>query len=120
MAAAWGIAQPPVQDPPMLAYRGASLSQPFDMRARIKCSRLDNKPLIGCWLGGFPNAHVARAVAQVGYDFVLLDWEHTPMSEWPADRHKAQADELPGISEVCELIKWINYAGEGSTAAVVR
>lgn len=111
-----GVRPPPVQDPPMQAYRGAQLGQPFDLRARIKASRVDDKPMMGCWLGAFPYPEVARTIAQVGYEYVVLDWEHTAMGESP--RH-GPADP-PGIREIGEIIKWINYAGEGKTAVVVR
>ena len=78
MAAAMEIPAPPAQDPPMQQYRGAALNQPFDMRARMKASR--EKPMVGFWYGAFPDVGVARMVGQAGYDFVMIDWEHTPYS----------------------------------------
>lgn len=82
MAAAMEIPAPPAQDPPMQQYRGAALNQPFDMRARMKASR--EKPMLGFWYGAFPDVSVARMVGQAGYDFVMIDWEHTPYSELAA------------------------------------
>jgi hypothetical protein len=80
-AAAFGIPAPPGQDPPMQRYRGATLNQPFDMRARMKASR--ENPMLGFWYGAFPDVNVARMIGQAGFDFVMIDWEHTPYSDPP-------------------------------------
>ena len=63
----------------MREFRGNTLHQPFNMRERMKLSR--EKPMLGIWLGSFAFPTMARFIAQAGWDFVLLDWEHTPMSE---------------------------------------
>lgn len=62
----------------MLAYRGASLDQSFDMRARMRCSRVDDKPMMGAFMGALICPAAARMMGQLGLDFILLDWEHTP------------------------------------------
>lgn len=78
-AGAMGVASAPVQDPSMLNYRGASLQQSFRLRERIKISR--EKPMNGLWIAAFPHMNMARVCGQAGYDFVILDWEHTPMGK---------------------------------------
>jgi hypothetical protein len=72
-----GVAPPPPQDPPMRNYRPNSLSQPFDLVARFKTG----KPSLGYGLLlGSP--YLARIIGAGGYDWVMIDWEHTPMSEY--------------------------------------
>ncbi|ORY32005.1 Pyruvate/Phosphoenolpyruvate kinase-like domain-containing protein [Naematelia encephala] len=100
--AAFGIPPPPKQDPPMREFRGNTLAHPFFMKERMKLSR--EKPMMGIWYGAFPSIPVARAIGQAGFDFVLLDWEHTPYT----------------IESVGELIKTISYSGEGDSAVIVR
>ncbi|WRT65308.1 uncharacterized protein IL334_002251 [Kwoniella shivajii] len=95
-AAVFGVPSAPEQDPSMLNYRGYALHQAFDLRSRMAISR--EKPLVGMFYGAFPHPSVARMIGQAGFDYVILDWEHTPY----------------------KLIKVIQYAGEGRTAVVVR
>ena len=82
-----GVAPPPPQDPPMRNYRPNSLSQPFNLVERFKTG----KPCFGYGLLlGSP--YLARIIGAGGYDFVMIDWEHTPMSEWgDAARGKAES-----------------------------
>ncbi|WVW79832.1 hypothetical protein I302_101802 [Kwoniella bestiolae CBS 10118] len=75
-AAMFGVPAAPEQDPPMLNYRGHALHHTFDLRSRMKISR--KKPMIGTFYAAFPHPAVARMIGQAGYDYVLLDWEHTP------------------------------------------
>ena len=71
-----GIAPPPPQDPPMRNYRPNSLSQPFNLVERFKTG----KPSLGYGLLlGSP--YLARIIGAGGYDWVMIDWEHTPMSK---------------------------------------
>ncbi|OCF78245.1 hypothetical protein I204_00182 [Kwoniella mangroviensis CBS 8886] len=98
----FGVPAAPAQDPPMLNYRGHALHHTFDLRSRMKISR--EKPMIGTFFAAFPHPALARMVGQAGYDYVLLDWEHTPFTP----------------ETIVELIKTIQYAGEGRTAVVVR
>ena len=71
-----GIAPPAPQDPPMRNYRPNSLSQPFNLVERFKTG----KPSLGYGLLlGSP--YLARIIGAGGYDWVMIDWEHTPMSE---------------------------------------
>ncbi|EIW67162.1 hypothetical protein TREMEDRAFT_64402 [Tremella mesenterica DSM 1558] len=102
MATGFGVLPAPPQDPPMINYRGYGLNQPFDLRSRIKLSR--EKPMIGIFYGAFPHIGLGRAIGQAGYDYVLLDWEHTSFS----------------TETLIEMIKTIQYAGEGNTAVIVR
>ena len=76
-AKAMGIPPAPPQDP--LNYRGNALNQSFNMRERMKLSR--EKPMMGMWFGAFPYPAIGRAIAQAGFDFILMDWEHTPYSQ---------------------------------------
>ena len=73
-----GIKPAVPQDPPMINYRGNTLHQSFKMRERMKLSR--EKPMMGMWYGAFPHMGIARTVGQAGFDFILMDWEHTPYS----------------------------------------
>ncbi|WWC60047.1 uncharacterized protein I303_102610 [Kwoniella dejecticola CBS 10117] len=98
----FGVPAAPEQDPSMLNYRGHTLHHTFDLRSRMAISR--EKPMIGTFFAGFPYPNVARMVGQAGYDYVLLDWEHTPFTP----------------ESIVELIKTIQYAGEGKSAVVVR
>ncbi|KAK6907014.1 hypothetical protein I203_101003 [Kwoniella mangroviensis CBS 8507] len=77
-ATMFGVPAAPAQDPPMLNYRGHALHHTFDLRSRMKISR--EKPMIGTFFAAFPHPALARMVGQAGYDYVLLDWEHTPFS----------------------------------------
>lgn len=73
-----GVAPPPPQDPPMRHYRPNSLGQPFNLVERFKSGR----PSLGYGLFlGTPQ--LARIVGAAGYDWVMIDWEHTPMSARP-------------------------------------
>lgn len=70
-----GVLPPPPQDPPMVKYRPNSLSQPFNLVERFKTG----KPSLGYGLLlGSP--YLARIIGAGGYDWVMIDWEHTPMS----------------------------------------
>ncbi|WWC69045.1 uncharacterized protein I206_102981 [Kwoniella pini CBS 10737] len=98
----FGVPAAPEQDPSMLNYRGHTLHHTFDLRSRMAISR--EKPMIGTFYAAFPHPTVARMIGQAGYDYVLLDWEHTPYTP----------------ESIVELIKIIQYAGEGKTAVIVR
>lgn len=39
------------------------------------------KPMLGMWYGAFPSTGIARVLGQAGYDYIFMDWEHTPYSE---------------------------------------
>ena len=79
----FGIAAPPPQDPPMRNYRPNSLSQPFNLVERFKTG----KPSLGYGLLlGSP--YLARIIGAGGYDWVMIDWEHTPMSEYSSSSLK--------------------------------
>jgi len=51
----FGVPPPVEQDPPMYHYRGQSLTQPFDMVARMA----DKRPMLGAVLG-LPSPDLAR------------------------------------------------------------
>ena len=106
-----GVPPAPVQDPSMRDYRGYSLAQPFNLVERIRCGR----PMFGYGLLlGSP--YLARCVGDLvrgrgscrcritgagGYDFIFIDWEHTPMSEsYPG--FEIHVDRLRAGSQVFE------------------
>ncbi|WVF66761.1 hypothetical protein IAT40_001503 [Kwoniella sp. CBS 6097] len=101
-AGAFGIPSAPPQDPPMINYRGHTLQQSFDLRKRMAISH--EKPMLGMFLTAFFHVSVARIAGQSGYDFTCIDWEHTPYNP----------------ETIIEIIKTIQYAGEGQTATIVR
>jgi 2-keto-3-deoxy-L-rhamnonate aldolase RhmA len=69
----------------MLGFRGHTLAQSFDMRARMKlCAQ--GKPMMGMLLGAFATPAMGRFVAQAGFDYIFLDWEHTPISRCQNER----------------------------------
>jgi hypothetical protein len=47
----------------------------------------------------------------------MIDWEHTPMCKWTVSRSFA---DISAISDVVDQIKWVQFGGEGQTAAIVR
>ncbi len=61
----------------MIAYRAPSLLQPHRAREAIKDAH-DGKirPLLGYFLG-MSCPPIAKVVAQLGYDIVAVDWEHS-------------------------------------------
>ena len=71
-----GVAPAPPQDLPMRNYRPNALCQPFNLVERFKTG----KPSLGYGLLlGSP--YLARIIGAGGYDWVFIDWEHTPMGE---------------------------------------
>ena len=64
----------------MAAYRAPSLLQPHRAREALADAHAGRTPpLIGyfCCLAGPP---IAKIVAQLGFDVVLIDWEHSAMN----------------------------------------
>ena len=62
----------------MHAYRAPTLLQPHRARQALKDAYEGTiKPLIGFYLG-FPTIPTARISAQLGADFIWIDWEHAP------------------------------------------
>lgn len=63
----------------MQAYRAPSLFQPHRARDAIADAHAGKiAPLLG-YIMGFSSIQVARVVAQFGYDWAWIDWEHNPM-----------------------------------------
>lgn len=66
-----------VQESTMLAYRAPSLLQPHRFREALRDAHEGRiPPLIGFYCG-WSCPPVAKAVAQLGYDVVWIDWEHS-------------------------------------------
>jgi hypothetical protein len=47
----------------------------------------------------------------------MIDWEHTPMCKRIT---RDPYTDAPAISDVVDQIKWVQFGGEGQTAAIVR
>lgn len=63
----------------MQAYRAPSLSQPHKARQALQDAYEGRiGPLIGFYLA-FPTVPSARVAAQLGADFVWVDWEHSSL-----------------------------------------
>ncbi|KAG8843547.1 hypothetical protein FRB96_003910 [Tulasnella sp. 330] len=99
MAGAFGIPVPPKGDINMEDYRANSLNQPMRFRDVLK----SGKTIVGTGIG-VASIPAARITAALGFDWVFIDAEHTPM----------------GPETLIELIKTVNYYSEGAMAPVVR
>jgi len=63
----------------MAAYRAPSLLQPHRAREALADAHAGRiPPLVGFFMG-FSSTNVSKWVAQMGWDFVWIDWEHTSM-----------------------------------------
>ncbi|KAG8843544.1 hypothetical protein FRB96_003907 [Tulasnella sp. 330] len=99
MAGAFGIPIPPKGDINMEDYRANSLNQPMRFRDVLK----SGKTIVGTAIA-LASVPAARITATLGFDWVFIDAEHTPM----------------GPETLIELIKTVNYYSEGAMAPVVR
>lgn len=64
----------------------------------LKRARESTDPLIGTW-AAIPHPSTTELIASVGYDFVVLDAEHTPMSYETMENMLRAADAAPGDTE---------------------
>ncbi|KAK4704358.1 4-hydroxy-2-oxoheptanedioate aldolase, partial [Phenoliferia sp. Uapishka_3] len=99
MAGMFGIPQAPLGAIDFQQYRAYSLNQPFRFVDAIKTGKI----MLGTGLS-IPSLPVARIQATLGFDFIFLDAEHTPMS--------------PDL--IHDIIKTCNYHSEGQSATIVR
>ncbi|ESZ92892.1 hypothetical protein SBOR_6720 [Sclerotinia borealis F-4128] len=88
----------------VLAYRAPSLLQPHRARDAIRDAH-DGKiaPLIGFFIG-LPSPPIAKVAAQLGYDCVWIDWEHTSMS----------------VETMTQMVQDVQFMSEGKSFAIVR
>ncbi|CZR57668.1 related to 2,4-dihydroxyhept-2-ene-1,7-dioic acid aldolase [Phialocephala subalpina] len=88
----------------MIAYRAPSLLQPHRFREAIKDAH-DGKirPLLG-YFCGISAPPVAKIVAQLGYDMVAVDWEHSSCN----------------IETMTQMVHDIQFMSEGRSHALVR
>jgi 4-hydroxy-2-oxoheptanedioate aldolase len=108
----------------MAAYRASSLLQPHRARQAIADAHAGRiPPLIGfyCSWGSPPAAKVA---AQLGYDFVWVDWEHAAMSVetmTQVSTCRAILAFVGGRADLVEkMVHDIQHISEGRSAAIVR
>ncbi|OQE47451.1 hypothetical protein PENCOP_c001G05743 [Penicillium coprophilum] len=88
----------------MQAYRAPSLLQPHKARqALLDAYEGRIGPLIGFYLA-LPTVPTARIAAQLGLDFVWVDWEHSPC----------------GIETMTNVVHAIHECSEGRCMAFVR
>jgi len=88
----------------VLAYRAPSLLQPHRAREAIRDAH-DGKiaPLVGFFCG-LASPPIAKLAAQLGYDCVWVDWEHTSMS----------------VETMTQMVHDIQFMSEGKSFAIVR
>ncbi|EFR04286.1 HpcH/HpaI aldolase/citrate lyase family protein [Nannizzia gypsea CBS 118893] len=88
----------------MLAYRAPSLQQPHKARQALRDAHEGKiPPLIGFYLA-LPTVPIARMAAQLGADFIWVDWEHSPC----------------GVETMTNVVHSIQEVSEGRTMAFVR
>ncbi|KAF2146410.1 uncharacterized protein K452DRAFT_305344 [Aplosporella prunicola CBS 121167] len=88
----------------MAAYRAPSLLQPHKARQALRDAHEGKiSPLIGYYCG-IPAVSTARVMAQLGADFVWVDWEHASC----------------GVETMTTIVHEIQHISEGKTMAFVR
>ncbi|KAG8868309.1 hypothetical protein FRB97_002554 [Tulasnella sp. 331] len=99
MVSTFGIPVPPQGDINMEDYRANSLNQPMRFRDVLK----SGKTIVGTAIA-LASVPAAKITATLGFDWVFIDAEHTPM----------------GPETLIELIKTVNYYSEGAMAPVTE
>jgi 4-hydroxy-2-oxoheptanedioate aldolase len=61
----------------MAAYRAPSLLQPHRARQAIRDAHTGKIPPLTRFFCGVSSPAIAKVVAQMGYDLVWVDWEHS-------------------------------------------
>jgi hypothetical protein len=64
----------------MAAYRGPSLLQPHKARQAIADAHAGRIPPLLGMFSAWASPPIAKVVAQLGFDFVWVEWEHASMS----------------------------------------
>ncbi|KUJ14898.1 HpcH/HpaI aldolase/citrate lyase family protein [Mollisia scopiformis] len=88
----------------MIAYRAPSLLQPHRFREAIKDAH-DGKirPLVA-YFCGLSCPPIAKVIAQMGYDMVAVDWEHSSCN----------------VETMTQMVHDIQFMSEGRSHALVR
>ena len=109
----------------MEQHKALSLFQPSNLAKAIRLTQdpSSNAPkhLLGSIMA-FPHTKVARSVAVLGFDFVLVDALHTYATRClsrPSTSSNVFARAI-NVENLVQLIQTINLASEGRTCAVVR
>lgn len=88
----------------MAAYRAPSLLQPHRLREAIADAHAGRiPPLIG-YFCGLSSIAIGRIAAQLGFDVVWIDWEHSSMN----------------VETMTQMVHDVQFMSEGRTAALVR
>lgn len=64
----------------MAAYRGLSLLQPHKARQAIADAHAGRIPRLLGMFSAWTSPPVTKVVAQLGFDFIWVEWEHASMS----------------------------------------
>ena len=107
----------------MRAYRAPSLLQPHKARQAIADAHKGNiPPLIGIFCA-WASPQVSKVVAQLGFDFVWVEWEHASMSVetmTQVNRQRSLFLHLLHRLSLLEIVHDIQLVSEGRSAALVR
>lgn len=88
----------------MLPYRAPSLLQPHRARQALRDAQSGKiGPLIGFWCS-LSSLGMAKIVAQLGYDIVVVDWEHSACN----------------VETMTQMVHDIQFVAEGKSMALVR
>jgi 4-hydroxy-2-oxoheptanedioate aldolase len=88
----------------MRAYRAPSLLQPHRARDALRDAHEGRIPPLLVYFVMLSAPAIVKAVAQLGYDVVLIDQEHSPMN----------------ISEMTQMAHDIQFLSEGKSIAWIR
>ncbi|KAM3072146.1 hypothetical protein ACMFMG_008604 [Clarireedia jacksonii] len=96
--------QQPSSSQGMQAYRAPSLLQPHRARDALRDAH-DGKipPLIGFFCG-LASPPISKIAAQLGYDIVWIDWEHSAMN----------------VETMTQMVHDVQFISEGKSMAFVR
>ena len=104
----------------MLAYRAPSLLQPHRARQALKDSH-DGKiaPLVGYW-HAVSAPSVVRITAQLGFDVLCLDWEHSSVNVETLTQASEQKMISLSMTNSLQMVHDAQLISEGKTMALVR
>jgi len=88
----------------MRAYRAPSLLQPHRARAALRDAHEGRIPPLLAYFAMLSTPQMIKVVAQLGYDVLLIDYEHAAM----------------GVETMTNMVHDIQHISEGKTIAWVR
>ena len=88
----------------MRAYRAPSLLQPHRARDALRDAHEGRIPALKAYFAMLSAPTMVKVVAQLGYDIIIIDQEHSPMN----------------INEMTQMVHDIQLISEGRTMAWVR